>query len=119
HFLVQDVLAYDRIVLLEFELVGRRTLVLRTRVEVTRTGGRLELDFFAGAFGHGVLRSVAWADPGSDLLAAGAKVGDDRVDAVLVDRAQRGVRHAQANPAVLGLAPELAVLQVRQEATLG
>src|SRR5690606_15359937 len=55
----------------------------------------------------------------SDLLATGTQLGDDGVDAVLVDGAQGGVGHAQADPAVLGFAPELAVLQVGQEAALG
>src|SRR5437773_8874342 len=51
----------------------------------------------------------------SDVLAARAQLGQDDVDAVLVDRAQPGVGQPQAHPAVLALDPELATLQVRHE----
>src|SRR5258708_37289834 len=51
----------------------------------------------------------------SDVLAARAQLGEDDVDAVLVDRAQPGVGQPKAHPAVLALDPELATLQVRQE----
>src|SRR5215471_9029689 len=55
-FLVDDVSAHDGVVLLELELVGRVLLVLRRGVEVTRPGGRLELDVLALALlRHGML----------------------------------------------------------------
>ena len=56
---------------------------------------------------------------GRSELALGAQIGDDLVDADLVDQTQSGVADAQAHPAVLGLHPETAVLQVRQEPALG
>src|SRR5262245_475802 len=46
-FLVDDVLARDRIVLLDLHLVRRRALVLRRRVEMARAGRGLEFDFLA------------------------------------------------------------------------
>src|SRR5690606_5376007 len=52
-------------------------------------------------------------------FAAGAQVGQHRIDALLVDQPQRRVGDAQADPAVLALDPEAAVLKVRQEAALG
>src|SRR5690554_45860 len=118
-FLVHHVLANDRVVLHELELVRRGALVLRAGVEVTGAGRRFQFDFFTGAFGHDVLRSIAWAGPTSDFFAAGAQVGQYRVNTVLVDGPQGGVRYTQADPAVLSFAPELTVLQVWQEATLG
>src|SRR5688500_10002322 len=55
----------------------------------------------------------------SDVLAAGAHLGQDDVQALLVDEAQAGVGQPHLDPAVLALDPEPAVLQVRQVATLG
>src|SRR5690606_13321629 len=46
-FPVQDVLPRLGIVHLDLQLVGRRPLVLGGRIEMTGTGGRLELDLFA------------------------------------------------------------------------
>jgi len=54
-----------------------------------------------------------------DVLAARAKVRQHRIDAVLVDRAQRSVGQPQVDPAVLALDPKAATLQVRQEPALG
>src|SRR5690606_12277337 len=61
---------------------------------------------------------VQWAG-GLDSFAAGAQVGQDCVDAVLVDGTDGLGRDAQANPAVFALNPEPARLQVGQETTLG
>src|SRR5258708_3097825 len=55
----------------------------------------------------------------SDVLAARAQLGEDDVDALLVDRTQTGVGQPKAHPAVLALDPELAALQVRQEPAPG
>ena len=44
------------------------------------------------------------------------KVG---IEQVVADLRKRGVRDAQAHPAVLGFHPEPAVMQVRQETTFG
>src|SRR3954471_5289551 len=51
--------------------------------------------------------------------AALAQVGQHDIDALLVDRAQARVGDAQADPALLALDPETAVLQVRKETPLG
>ena len=52
-FLVDDVLARHRVVLLDLELLGLRLRVLRRRVEVTRVGGRNQFDQHPR---HGLLR---------------------------------------------------------------
>src|SRR5690606_22832150 len=58
-FLVVDVLARDRIKFLDQHLFRHVALVFRGRVEMTRAGGRLELDFLADAFSHDVLLCAA------------------------------------------------------------
>src|SRR5690606_21544996 len=65
------------------------------------------------------VQCVAGPGEASDLLAAGAKFGNDFVNTLLVNGTQTGVGNAQADPAVLGLAPEPAVLQVGAETALG
>src|SRR5690606_41996977 len=55
----------------------------------------------------------------SDLFAAGAEVGEDGIDAVLVDGAQGGSGNTQLDPAVFAGDPEAALMQVRHEATAG
>src|SRR5689334_9586598 len=52
----------------------------------------------------------------SDLHAFGAQLGNDHVDALLLDGAQRIRGDAQAHPALLALEPEPLRMQVRQEA---
>src|SRR5579862_853974 len=100
---IGDVLARDGIVFLDLHLVGHRALVLGGRVEVAGSGGRLELDLFA----HGL-----------NLLAARTHFGEHDIEALLVDEAQAGAGEAHLDPAILALDPELAVLQVVQEAAL-
>ena len=51
-FLVRDVLANRRIVLLGYHLFRMQTLVLGRRVVVTRAGTRHEAYCFATGFGH-------------------------------------------------------------------
>src|SRR5688572_3602042 len=55
----------------------------------------------------------------SDLFAAGAELGQDGVDAVLVDGAQRLRGNLQLDPAVFAGDPEATLVQVGQEATAG
>src|SRR5678815_3392954 len=55
----------------------------------------------------------------SDLFAAGAEFGQNAVDAVLVDGAQRVRGNPQLDPAVFAGDPETALVQVRQEAAAG
>ena len=50
------------------------------------------------------------------LHALGAKLGEDGVDALLLNRAQAVGRQAQRNPTLLGLDPETLYVQIRQEA---
>src|SRR5688572_13182202 len=55
----------------------------------------------------------------SDLFAAGAHVGEDGVDAVLVDRAQRVHGKTQLHPAVLRRNPEAALVKIGKETAAG
>src|SRR4249919_2109878 len=55
----------------------------------------------------------------SDLFAAGAEFGQDDVDAVLVDGAQRVRGNLQLDPAVFAGDPETTLVQVGQEAAAG
>src|ERR1700744_5233192 len=50
-----------------------------------------------------------------DLLALFAQLGDDHVDALLLDGAQSMRGHAQRHPALLRLQPETLAVPVRQE----
>ncbi len=54
-FLVNNVLTCNRVELGNFHLARARALVLRGRVEVTRSSGRLQLDLFAVTLCHGEL----------------------------------------------------------------
>jgi hypothetical protein len=100
-------LASDWIELLDLHLLRHGALVLGRGVEVTGAGAGLEFDFFT----HDRYSL--------DLLASGTQVSQNGIDAILVDRAQCGVSDTQADPAVLALYPEFAILQIRQETTLG
>src|ERR1700680_905903 len=51
----------------------------------------------------------------SDLLAAGAQLGEYGFQPLLLDRAHAVGGHAQRNPALLGLEPETLCMQIRQE----
>src|SRR5690242_3651596 len=52
-----------------------------------------------------------------ELVALGAQLGDDLVDALLLHGAHAAGRQPQADPALLGLEPEALRVQIRQEAT--
>src|SRR5690606_17586060 len=62
-------------------------------------------------------RLVAMVQSSSDLLALLAQVGQDGVDAVLVDGAQRGGGNTELDPTVLRGDPETALVEVGLEAT--
>src|SRR5688500_7722918 len=101
-FLVDDVLARLRIVLLDLELVGRGALVLGGGVEMAGAGRGFELDFLS----HGLPAFT---------LGCGLDLGEDRFHADLVDTPQARGGHAQAYPADLALDPEAAVVEIRLE----
>src|SRR5579864_4675094 len=106
---VGDVLARHRVELLHFELLGVQLLVLGGHVEVAGSGRGQQLDLLAhdgGSFGAAL-----------ELVALGAQLGDDLVDALLLHGAHAAGRQPQADPALLGLEPEALRVQVRQEAT--
>src|SRR5258706_9177710 len=65
-------------------------------------------------FSHNAL-PVEW----SDLVSAGAQLGQNHVDALLVYRAQAGIAHTHVHPAVFALDPEAAVLQIGEKPALG
>lgn len=106
-FLVRNVLTRDGIVLLDLHLFRHGALVLGGRVEMTGAGCRFQLDFFP----HGITPL--------NLLAARAHVGQNSINAVLVDGAQPSVSQSHANPAIFALNPELAILQIWQKTALG
>eukprot|EP00825_Cyclidium_porcatum_P005651 TRINITY_DN1276_c0_g1_i1.p1 TRINITY_DN1276_c0_g1~~TRINITY_DN1276_c0_g1_i1.p1 ORF type:complete len:146 (-),score=14.48 TRINITY_DN1276_c0_g1_i1:4-441(-) len=111
-FLVSNMLTSLRVVLHELQLFRRRALVLGGGIEVPGASCRFQLDFFATAFSHFIYPSL------SDF-AASTQIGQDGVNAVLVDQAQTGVGNAQAQEAVFRFDPETTVLQVRQETAFG
>src|SRR5688500_4888165 len=106
-FLVDHMLANDGVVLLDLHLVRRVLLVLVGGVEVAGVGRGDQADLVA-------LGSHD-SDPPSDLLAALAQVGQNGVDAVLVDGAQGSRGKTQLHPAVFAGNPEPAFMQVREE----
>jgi hypothetical protein len=53
--------------------------------------------------------------PSSDFLAARADLGEHGLDSLEIDGAEPCLGYAQSHPAVLGLDPEAAILQVRQK----
>src|SRR5690606_19702563 len=55
----------------------------------------------------------------SDLFAAGTQLGQNGVDAVLVDGAQGSSGNTQLHPTVLGGHPEAALVQVGEETAAG
>src|SRR5687768_8384095 len=110
-FLVHHVLANDGVVLLDLHLVRRVLLVLVGGVEVAGVGRGDQADLVA-------LGSHD-SDPPSDLLAALAQIGQDGIDAVLVDSAQGSRGKTQLHPAVFAGDPEPALMQVREETAAG
>src|SRR5690606_18549724 len=58
-------------------------------------------------------------DYSSDLFAAGTQLGQNGVDAVLVDGAQGSSGNTQLHPTVLGGHPEAALVQVGEETAAG
>src|SRR5690606_8491541 len=62
---VVNVLSSDGIKLLDQHLLGHVALVLGGRVEMTRAGGRFQLDLFANTFCHDLLLVVEcrWLKP--------------------------------------------------------
>ena len=57
-----------------------------------------------------------FATEDSDLLALLAQLGNDHIDALLLDGAHAMDGHAQGHPALFRLEPEALLVQVRQEA---
>src|SRR5574343_440660 len=100
-----------RIVLHKLQFFRRRALVLGSGVEVSGTSRRFQLDLFATAFSH-------FSYPSLLDFAAGTQVGQNGVDALLVDDAQASVGNTQTHEAVFSIDPETTILQVRQEAAL-
>src|SRR6056297_4004051 len=109
-FLVHYMLAHDRVVLLELELVRRVLLLLVGRVVMTRPGGGDELDLVAGATCHD--------ESPLNFLAGRAQICQHGVDAFLVDNAHSLGGEAQLHPAVLALNPETVAVQIGQRALL-
>jgi hypothetical protein len=109
-FLEQNVLADDRIVLAELELVRRIFLVLRRGVEKAgiRRGNQLDLVAFF-LLGHGLISER------SDRFATGADFRNDRFNAEFVDDAHAIGGYAELDEALLGIHPEAMRVQIRQK----
>ena len=100
-------LADSWIVFLRFHLFRMKLFVLQCCVVVAGSGARYELNFFTHSL---ILRRL-------NALSSSTHVGDDFVDADLIDGSHAAVRHTQANEALLGFEPESLVLQIWQKAT--
>src|SRR5690606_18619490 len=83
----------------------------------TSAGCGFQLDLFANAFCHDVLLVTVAGRLGQ--FTTGAHVGQDGINADLIDSAQRLGGYTQADPAVFTFDPEPARLQVGKETTLG
>jgi hypothetical protein len=107
---VHYMLAGDGIEFADLHFFRHGFFVFAGGVEMAGTGAGFQFNFVA----------FACHDPFSlNRFATGAQVCEHGVDAIFVNGAQRSIAEAHAYPAVFALNPELAILQVRQEATLG
>src|ERR1700730_5910510 len=105
---VVDVLARQRVELAHFQLVGVQALVLGGHVEVAGSGRGQQLDLLA----HGGSCLAA----SLELVPLGAQLGDDLVDAPLLDGAHAAGGQPQSHPALFRLDPEALRVQVGQKA---
>ena len=106
-FLVDDVLAYHRIVFLHLQLAWRGALVLGGCVVVPGSGTGYKLDLVPHC-----------SDP-LYLFAPGAQAGQHRIDTLLVNDAHPLVGNSQLHPAVFAFYPESMRMQVGQETPPG
>jgi hypothetical protein len=102
------VLARYRIEFINFHLFRLGALVLGGGVKMAGTGGRFKFYFFT----HDGLLQL-------NRDAAAAQISQHNIDAVFVYGAQASLGYAQAYPAVLGLHPKAATMQIRQKTPLG
>jgi hypothetical protein len=102
-FFVGDVLAHHRIEFHGLHLVRMEPLVLRGRVEMTGARRRDQFDF------------IAHAKCSLNLDALGAEVGNDHIDAALLDGTQAARGDTQAYEALLGLQPKSVGMQIGQK----
>jgi hypothetical protein len=109
---VHHMLASFGIELHDLHFLRHGAFVLAGRVEMTGSGSRFEFDFVA----HDVAPKLAMS---LDRNALGAQFSQHDIDTLLVDGAQASVGQAQTHPTVFRFDPETAVLQIRQETTLG
>ena len=106
-FFVSDVLTRHGIVFLDLHFLGMEAAILRRRVVVPGPGGRHQADLVALARHSSILL---------DMLAASAELGDDPVDALLVDDSQTLARNLELHVPLLVLEPKANRMQIRQEA---
>jgi hypothetical protein len=105
---VFHVFTCDRVELLDDEFLAHRFFVLSRRVEVTGACGGLEFDFFT----HDCRL------PRLDR-ASGAHIGENGVDAFLVDQTNACGGESDADEAVFAFNPETTALQIREESAFG
>jgi hypothetical protein len=109
-FFIRHVLASDRVVFLERQLVGRIFLVFESRVEMSRTSGGFQFDFFT----HDDFLSAEL-----DGLTLSAKVCQNGVDAFFVDGAQTRSGQTKRHITFFAFDPDAAVLKIRKKTALG
>ena len=103
-----DVLAHNRVVLLDCDAIGVVALVLTGDIGVTGASRRLQLDD----------RAYIVTCHGLDLLSACADLGDDGLDAVAVDDLKTLGGHIKRDVAILRGQVEPAALDVRIPTTV-
>jgi hypothetical protein len=99
----------DRIIFLDLPLIGRDSLVLGTGIIVAGSGTGYQLYRFT----HTDSPYLLSLDP----LTAGTHIGKHRIDAFLVYYPDPLAGNTHANPSILTLDPELAMMQVRYKST--
>jgi hypothetical protein len=107
--LVHHMLANFGIKLLDLHFARLIPLVFGCGVEMSSPGARDKFDFIT----HDSLLLRL------DLFATGTHLGENRVNALLVDDAHSLGRETQANPAVFTLNPEPMRMQVGEKTSLG
>jgi hypothetical protein len=102
-FLEHDMLAHNRVVLLELELVGCVLAVLGRGVVVAGVRSGDQLDLFGVSFsaGHGLY-----------LLTASADFGDNGFDAFLVNDAHAVAGNAQRHKTLFRFQPETMLMEI-------
>lgn len=110
-FLVFDVLARNRIKFQNLDFFGSGALVLRGCVKVP--GSRRGFQFYFLSHDYILVDVLTGNAACLNEVTSRTRFCQHRIDAMLVDCAQRTVADAQADPAILAFNPESTPLQIR------